>query len=179
MGPAWIMSGRQEIMLYNGISFNICDAAIRIGFEKEINRFPEPMLEEDACIYVTKENNVTSEQTFIISFQRTDSVPQGSDFAIAVDEVDYRGISQEFSREFSPHNQRINIPFQLLPDEVPETTKAFQISLSTQGLPAFGSADVLFARTYVVIDDYHSKSIKLNFMSHNYYIAIIIVVSVR
>ena len=129
-------------------------AAIRIGFEKEFNRFTEPMSEEDAFIYVAKENNIISEQTFIITFQRMDMVPQGSDFALAHNGEDYRGILQEFPLSFAPHNQRINLPFQLLPDGDSEATEAFQISLSSQGSPAF---DSVFTRTVVVIDDDDGK----------------------
>ena len=132
-------------------------AAIRIGFEKELNRFTEPMSEGDAFIYVAKENNIISEQTFIITFQRMDMVPQGSGFALAHDGEDYMGILQEFPLSFTTHNQRINLPFQLLPDGDPEAIEAFQISLSNQSLPAFDSADVLFTRTFVVIDDDDGK----------------------
>ena len=115
------------------------------------------MSEEDAFIYVAKESNIISEQTFIITFQRTDMVPPGSGFALAHDGEDYRGILQEFPLSFTPHNQRINLPFQLLPDRDPEPTEAFQISLSNQGLPAFDSADVLSTHTFVVIDDDDGK----------------------
>ena len=147
-------------MLYNGLStlYHFCAAAIRIGFEKEINRFTEPMFEDNVFIYMAKENNVFSEQTFTISFQRTDSVPQDSGFAIAVDGEDYRGILQDFLRNFLPFDQRINLPFQLLTDRVPEATEAFQISLSPRGSPTFDSANVLFTQTFVVIDDDDSES---------------------
>ena len=148
-------------MLYNDLStfyYYFCAAAIRIGFEKDINRFTEPIFEDSAFIYVAKENNVSSEQTFMISFQRTDSVPQDSGFAIAVDGQDYVGIRQEFPRDFSPRDQRISLPFTLLADAVPEATEAFQISLSPQGSPIFDSANVLFTRTFVVIDDDDSES---------------------
>jgi hypothetical protein len=147
------------------IYYTLCNfhaAAIRIGFEREINNFTEPMFDDDAFIYVAKENNVVSEQIFAISFQRTDSVPQGSGFAVAQEGEDYRGISESFQRFFSPNEQRINIPFELVSDAVPEATEAVQISLSTQGSPAFDSADVLFTRTFVVIEDDDSES-KLNF----------------
>ena len=132
-------------------------AAIRIGFEKELYGFTEPMSEEDAFIYVAKESNIISEQTFRISFQRTNSVPQGSGFALAQVGEDYRGISVLFQRSFFPFQQRINLPFQLLPDGDPEAIEAFQISLSSQDLPAFDSVDMLFTRTFVVIEDDDSK----------------------
>ena len=139
-------------------------AAIRIGFEREINNFTEPMFDEEEFIYVAKENNVISEQTFRISFQRTDSVPQGSGFAIAQDGQDYRGIPVAFQRSFFPSQQRISIPFQLVADTAPEPTEAVQLSLSTQDSPAFDSADTLFTRTFLVIEDDDSKiNLILNF----------------
>jgi hypothetical protein len=111
---------------------------------------------------VAKESNVISEQTFTISFQRTDSVPRGSRFAIAQDGQDYSGLPQVFQRPFFPSEQRISRPFLLLADRVPEATEAFQIILSPQGSPAFDNADMLFMQTFVVIEDDDSRS-KLNF----------------
>ena len=117
----------------------------------EINRFLEPMFDEFVEIFVAKENNVTSEQTFEISFRRTDSVPPGSGFAVATDGEDYTGIAQEFDRHFLPFMQRISLPFKLLADRDPELTEAFQISLSPRGSPTFDSADVLFTRTLILL----------------------------
>ena len=172
---------RQGIKLHNGLGtlYHFCAAAIRIGFEKEINRFTEPaMFEDDAFIYVAKENNVSSEQTFMISFQRRDSVPQDSGFAIAKDREDYRGIPQEFLQDFSPRDERIHLHFQLLADSVPEATEAFQISLSPQVSPTFDSANVLFTRTFVVIDNDDSES-KLNYdVIANYYEINIVIVRI-
>ncbi|MCG8622068.1 MAG: hypothetical protein MJE68_08765, partial [Proteobacteria bacterium] len=115
------------------------------------------MFDEEEFIYVAKENNVISEQTFRISFQRTDSVPQDSGFAIAQDGQDYRGIPVAFQRSFFPFQQRISILFELVADTVPEPTEAVQLSLSTQDSPAFDSADTLFTRTFLVIEDDDSK----------------------
>ena len=130
-----------------------------IGFESEFNRFTEPTFETETLIFLAKENNVSSEQTFIISFQQTDLVPQGSGFVIAQEGEDYRGI---LPRPFLPSDQRLSLTFTLLADRVPERTEAFQISLSPLGSPAFNNANVLFTRTFVVIDDNDRKS-KLNF----------------
>ena len=93
----------------------------------------------------------------MISFRRTDSVPLGSDFAIAQDGQDYFGISEEFVLNFFPFEQRINRRFALLADSVPEETESFQMSLSTQGSPSFYSADMLFSRTFIVIEDNDSN----------------------
>ena len=110
---------------------------------------------------MAKENNVVTEQTFTISFYRTDSVPLGSGYAIARDGQDYR-IAEAFLLDFFPSEQRINQHLVLMADTVLEATEAFQISLSTQRLPSFYSADMLFSRAFVVIEDDDSKS-KLNF----------------
>ena len=128
-------------------------AAIRIGFEKEINNFTEPRFEEEVFIYVTKENNVISEQTFRIAFQRTNSVPQGSGFGIAQDGQDYRGLPVVIQQTFFPFQQRFTLNFILLSDNNLEATEAFQIRLSTQDYPLFYRADMLFSQTFVVIDD--------------------------
>ena len=50
---------------------------------------------------MAKENNVVTEQTFTISFYRTDSVPLGSGYAIARDGQDYR-IAEAFLLDFFP-----------------------------------------------------------------------------
>ena len=155
-------------MLYNTMTsialYHFCAAAIRIGFERRINNFTEPRFEEVEFIYVAKENNVISEQTFRIAFQRTDSVPPDSGFAIAQDGQDYSGIRETFQETFFPFQQRISITFQLLADTVPEPTEAVQLSLSTQDSPAFDSADILSTRTFIVIEDDDSKiNLILNF----------------
>ena len=118
------------------------------------------MFEGDQFIYLTKENNVISEQTFIVSFQRTDSVPIGSGFAIAVDGEDYTGIAERFTRLFTPNLQRLDLPITLIADANPEPTEAFQLNSSPQNMPTFLTPDgiVLFSRTFVVIEDDDSES---------------------
>ena len=117
------------------------------------------MAETEAFIYLAKENNVSSEQIFILSFQRTDSVPLGSDFAIAQEGMDYIGIGQEFTQPFGPNDQCLCLTVTLLTDRNPEPTEAFQINTSPQSLPTFNSPNVLFSRTFVMIEDndYQSK----------------------
>ena len=129
-----------------------------IGFEREINTFPEPMFEEVVTIYLAKENNVSSEQTFGISFQRSDSAPPGSDFAIATDGEDYTNLRGDFTLLFFPNMQRRGISIDLLADDNPEPTEAFQISSSPDRNPTFNGPRTLFSRTFVVIEDDDSKS---------------------
>lgn len=137
-----------------------CAAAIRIGFERQINTFTEPMFDEFQNIYLTKENNVSSEQTFSISFQRTNSVPINSGFAIAEDGEDYTGIGEEFFRSFAPNLQRLGLPISLLADANPEPTEAFQLNSSPESMPTFLTPDgtMLFSQTFVVIEDDDSES---------------------
>ena len=117
------------------------------------------MFEEDAFIYVAKENNVISEQTFRILFYRRDLVPQGSGFGIAQDGQDYSGLPEVYVRTFFPFQQRFTRIFGLLSDNILEATEAFQIVLSTLGSPSFYSAEMLFSRTFVVIEDDDSESL--------------------
>ena len=139
--------------------YNFPVAAIRIGFEREFNTFTEPMYDEDAFIYVAKENNVISEQAFRISFYQRDLVPQGSGFGIAQARQDYRGLPEVFVQTFFPFEQRFTRIFELLSDNDLEATEAFQIILSTDGSPSFYSADMLFSQTFVVIEDDDSESL--------------------
>jgi hypothetical protein len=85
-----------------------------------------------------KEGSVISEQTFLLSFQVTDSAPSGTQSA-AIDQ-DYRfaepgQISQ--TEIFSPSQQRIPFPFELLADTLPEGIEAFQVSVSPEDTREF------------------------------------------
>ena len=75
---------------------------IRIGFELPGYTYTEPQFDEfvdqnyvsptgqpeNGPIFLIKENNVTSEQTFLVAFQVTDSAPSGTQSA-TIDQ-DYR-----------------------------------------------------------------------------------------
>ena len=125
-----------------------CTLAIRIGFElpgytytepqfdEYIDEFfptPDPGRSESGPIFLVKENNVTSEQTFLFSFQVTDSAPFG--IQTAAFGQDYRFGSQPLqtsATEFFPFQQRIPFPFELFADTLPERTEAFQVSVSLE-----------------------------------------------
>ena len=88
---------------------------------------------ENGPIFLLKEGNVTSEQTFLVSFQVTDSAPCGTQSA-AIDE-DYRfgPLDQTSTTDFFfPTQQRISFPFELRADALPEGTEAFQASVSPE-----------------------------------------------
>lgn len=95
---------------------------------------------ENGPIYLVKENNVISEQTFLVSTQVTDSAPSGVSIQSATFGQDYRfgfgtGSQTEF---FRPFQQRILVGFDLFADTLPEGTEAFQSSLYPEGTRSLG-----------------------------------------
>ena len=88
-------------------------------------------------IFLAKENDVQSEQTFQISFQVFDSVPPNSGFTPAEIGVDYNLPLRELT--FNPDMQRLPLAIELLADRIPEETEAFQISSTPQGDPAYSA----------------------------------------
>ena len=90
---------------------------------------------ENGPIYLAKEDNVISEQTFLVSIQITDSVPSGTNIQTATLEQDYRfgRPGQTSTTEFFfPSRQRIPVPFTLFTDTLPEGDEAFQASVSPE-----------------------------------------------
>ena len=121
--------------------------AIRIGFELPGYTYMEPLFDtridqffipnpgDSGPIYLAKENNVISEQTFLISVQVTDSAPSGTAIQSAMFRVDYEFSSGGRTSEilfFHPTQQRILVAFELLTDTLPERTEAFQASASPE-----------------------------------------------
>jgi hypothetical protein len=124
--------------------------AIRIGFELPGYTYPEPQFDEfinqsymsltgrpeNGPVYLVKENNVTSEQTFLVSFQLTGSAPSG--IQTATIGHDYRfGSTPRQTSVFFPTQQRILFLFELLTDNFPEGTEAFQVGVSPEDTREF------------------------------------------
>ena len=138
-------------------SLTIC-AAIRIGFEMERNVFPEPQFDDFTEVFLAKEDNVVSEQTFRIVLEITPSAPTGSGFDPATDGEDYTGFSDFPVVDFFPNVQQAPVGFTLLFDRQPEATEAFQISSApSENFPSFLSPQDLFPQTFVIIEDDDSK----------------------
>ena len=116
-------------------------------------------------IYLTKEDNVQSEQTFRIRVQVVDSVPfaninpagMGEDYSVG-----HAGTLSSIVVEFLPTMQRVNFGFTLFPDNIPERTEAFYASFIAEDavvgrmqfdLPSYLQPIALFAETYAIIED--------------------------
>ena len=138
---------------------------------------PESGLPVNGPIYLAKENNVTSEQTFQVVIYASDSVPPGQNIQPASLDADYclavAGASVVVL-PFGPHDQRINVLFTLFPDTIPENTEAFLACLFPGDIaelpdgrivpvPTFLNPTLLFVETFVIIEDddrecFHSYS---------------------
>ena len=121
--------------------------AIRIGFELPGYTYTEPLYDEfidnfyvsptcqpeNGPIFLLKEDNVISEQTFLVSFQVTDSAPSGTQSATIDQDYRFAGPGQTSTIDFFlPTQQRLFFPFELRADILPEGTEAFQASVSPE-----------------------------------------------
>ena len=131
--------------------------AIGIGFELPGYTYTEPQFDEfidqffvsptgrpeNGPIFLLKENNVTSEQTFLVSFQVTDSAPSGSQSAAIDQDYNLEGPGQTSRTEFFfPSQQMIPFLFVLRTDTLPEGTEAFQASVSPESARDLGGGMV-------------------------------------
>ena len=119
----------------------------------ETYTFIEPQFEEFYEVFLAKENNVQSEQSFLLSLQLINGVPPNSGFSIATRDLDYTGIADMSTVLFPPNTQRLPISFDLLPDRIPESTEAFQLTSASNDVPNFNNPNVLFQQTFIVIED--------------------------
>ena len=157
--------------------------AIRIGFELPGYTYTEPQFDEfidefyvsptgqpeNGPIFLVKEGNVISEQTFLVSYQVTDSAPSGIQSA-TIDQ-DYRfAASGQISQTdfFPPLQQRIPFQFELHADALPEGTEAFQASVSPEDaqdlgggnfeqFPTFLNPEILASEIFIRILDNDRK----------------------
>ena len=154
--------------------------AIRIGFELPSYTYVEPMFHEpidiffapesglpvSGPIYLAKEDNVTSEQTFLVVVHVSSSVPPGQGIQPATLDVDYRlsRAGTSVVLQFGSRVQRINFPFTLFTDALPEGTEAFLASSgptdtaqlpngTTVPVPTFLNPNTLSAESFVVIEN--------------------------
>ena len=138
-------------------------------FDVEIDSTPTK-LTANGPIYLAKEDNVQSEQTFRIIVQVAGSVPPGENVNPATIGVDYSvGFSTSSVVEFLPSMQKINFEFTLRADTIPEGTEAFRASSSAADtadvggieLPNYLPPSTLSAETFVIIEDDDRKCLLL------------------
>ena len=160
------------ISLYSGIE---------IGFEFPTYTYTEPTFDEsidenfipksglpiNGPIYLAKENDRLTEQTFQLYVHFSSSVPPVNKTNIqpATRNEDYssNGELNNVVLQFRPEQQRINVAFSLFPDDVPEGTEAFLIGTSSDktaqladgrmvDVPTFLNPTTLSAESFVIIE---------------------------
>ena len=158
---------------------------IRIGFEQPSYTYTEPKYEEfigtsfipqehsdslaNGPIYLAKEGNGSSEQTFsvVVQIASTSSVPSnsGQNIQPATHNEDYSlsKINTHVVLPFLPGKQRINVPFTLFSDDIREGTEAFHLSSAPHSrsalpdetrvtLPTYLNPVHLFTDTFIIIE---------------------------
>ena len=152
-------------------------------FDTSIDEFdyiPPTNLPENGPIYLVKQDNVVSEQTFLVVITATGTVPSGSGFRPAQLNTDYGGIGASTPegtsviRQFPAAAQKLLFPFTLLRDDIPEGTEAFLATTSAEvvgmsggmtfQVPGFLSPTTLFLQAYVIIEDDDRKFLYYLFM---------------
>ena len=118
-------------------------------------------------VFLLKENDVMSEQTFLIVIEVSELTPpnqnninqatRGADFTSA----------DSLVVQFLPRDQRIHFQFNLLPDNFPEKTESFRATSAPEdsGLidgitfdaPSFLPPVTLCDRTFIIIEDNDRK----------------------
>ena len=124
-------------------------------------------------VYLSKEDNVVSEQTFRIVVQVSDSVPPGEGINPAVINDDYEiGVRGTTSLVmlFPPNMQRVLFRFTLRRNTSPDGTKAFLARSAAEDTADFGGVVFnlpdylppirLAAETYIFIEDNDRKVLR-------------------
>ena len=145
-------------------------ADIAIGFERPAYMFLEPEDEANIVdvVFLAKENNVTSEQTFQIAITVTRDTP---DQSIQPAEEGFREdyqIASVLVLRMEPQEQRKAFNFRLFGDDLAEGTEAFQLSpAAITDSPSFLGPTVLSPSTFVIIED-DDRKILMNLLLVNY-----------
>ena len=138
-------------------------------FEETIDQFFVPPANSTISgpVFLLKENDVVSEQTFLIVIEVSEATPpsqnninratRGADFTSA----------DSLIVQFLPRDQRVNFQFDLLPDDFPERTESFLVVSAPEDTgqhggmafdaPSYLSPVTLSDRTYVIIEDNDRK----------------------
>lgn len=153
------------------VCFFLIPTDIAIGFERPSYTFSEPEFSEtflDGPVFLVKQNNRKSEQTFNIVFQVSSSTPGSSIQPATLSERlpngtelinDYilstAGLTT-VTASFTSSQQRIPFVFTLFPDNLPESTEAFQASIAPQENSLTFSIPI--AEAFIIIEDNDGRS---------------------
>ena len=147
------------------LKFSLLLADIFIGFEIPSRTYPE--IEDSYTVSLIKGVGNITEQDLQVVVNIVQNVPTGSNFQVATLnaasnndlEVPPKGF-QSFIRDFARDSDQITIGFDILPDELPETTEAIQFTIA---IPNDATAPVFRTLTeyptfFIIIEDNDSKS---------------------
>ena len=135
--------------------------------ESRINVPEPPIIETRLEIILAKQENIRSQQTFLINIEVQDPSEPGIGVATPSDfgeDNDYS--ANTFLRRFEPVSQTLTIFVDIFPDSISEGPEGLQLSLSqvemdsNVAVPDFSTPTVgstLFPTTLVVIDDDDSE----------------------
>ena len=138
-------------------------------FEETIDQFfvPPENSTISGPVFLFKENDVMSEQTFSIVIEVSEATPPNqNNINRATRNADFT--SSDISVvQFVPGNQRINFQFNLLPDNFPEGTESFLATSAPEDRGEFGGVIfdapsflppvTLSDRTFIIIEDNDRK----------------------
>ena len=138
-------------------------------FEETIDMFfePPPNSTISGPVFLLKENDVISEQTFLIVIEVSETTPPNqNNINRATNGVDFTS-ADSLVVQFMPRDQRINFQFNLLPDDFLEGTESFlaasapedsgQIGGVTFNAPSYLPPVTLSDRTFILIEDNDCK----------------------
>ncbi len=142
-------------------------ADLQIGFQFASYDFNEPQFEEQisGVLFLEKQNDRISEQSYVVIVGINEATPNGNIRAATLATADANNdyvVSQPGENtivlEFGPNEQVLDFPFVLFPDDIAESTEAFQASSQPSENPMHPSftapsAGVLFPSTFIVIAD--------------------------
>ena len=134
---------------------------IRIGFQFETYTFLEPdvrtLIQE---VTLVKEDNRITEQTHAVIITFTDQSAVREQTSLTSFDYGLEGGNDTNTQQniFPPQSQNISIYFFLNPDDSPEGTESFQVSLrSDLGFPAFENPLNLSTNAQIIILDNDCK----------------------
>ena len=125
-------------------------------FDETVDSF---FVKDSGPVYLVKQDDVVSEQTFVIVVQFVDSVPLGSNLLPATFGEDYSVNSRPSVLQFQNNSQRLLVPFSLFTDDNPEGTEGFLLTSVPGNLgpdmdvPTYLPPTTLSADASVTIED--------------------------